>query len=64
MITCNRSYYNEIKKFPTLYFYSNELEYIFELTYKDLFALNGDKIFFMIIFRSREAMFTFGKLFY
>ena len=64
MITCNKNYYNEIKKFPTLYFYSNELEYIFELTYKDLFAINGDKIFFMIIFRSREAMFTFGKLFY
>ena len=64
IITCDKDYYDEIKKFPTLYFKSNELEYIFELTYKDLFAINGDKIFFMIIFRSNEAMFTFGKLFY
>ena len=42
MITCNKDYYDEIKKLPTLYFKSNELEYIFELTYKDLFAINGD----------------------
>lgn len=64
VIWCNKSNFDEIKKFPTLFFKSIELEYIFELTYKDLFAVNGDKIFFMIIFRSSEAMFTFGKLFY
>ena len=64
MITCDKNYYEEMKNFPTLYFKSNELDYIFELTYKDLFSINGDKIFFMVIFRSREAMFTFGKLFY
>ena len=64
VIWCNKNNYNDIKKFPTLFFKSNELEYIFELTYEDLFTIKGDKIFFMIIFRSREAMFTFGKLFY
>ena len=65
MIWCNKNDYNQIKNtFPILYFKSNELDYIFELTYKDLFAINGDKIFFLIIFRSIESMFTFGKLFY
>ena len=64
MITCEKDYYDEIKKFPTLYFKSNDLEYIFELTYKDLFALNDDKIFFMVIFRSRETMFTMGRIFF
>ncbi len=64
VISCDKNYYNEIKKFPTLYFKSSELEYVFELTYEDLFAINGDKIFFMVIFRNREALFTFGKLFF
>ena len=64
MITCDKKYYNKMKNFPPLYFKSNDLEYIFELTYKDLFASNGDKIYFMIIFRSKQGMFTFGKLFY
>ena len=64
VISCDKNYYNEIKKFPTLYFKSSELEYVFELTYEDLFAINNDKIFFMVIFRHREAMFTFGKLFF
>ena len=64
MISCDKNYYNEIKKFPTLYFKSSELEYVFELTYEDLFAINNDKIYFMVIFRIREALFTFGKLFF
>jgi hypothetical protein len=64
VISCDKNYYNEIKKFPTLYFKSSELEYVFELTYEDLFAINNDKIYFMVIFRIREALFTFGKLFF
>ena len=64
VISCNKNNYDEIKKFPTLYFKSNELEYIFELTYKDLFAINGDKIYFLIIFRPSGGLFTFGKLFF
>jgi len=64
VISCDKNYYNEIKKFPTLYFKSSDLEYVFELTYKDLFAINNDKIFFMVIFRMTDSFFTFGKLFF
>ena len=64
VIWCDKKYYDEIKKFPTLYFKSNELEYIFELNYEDLFLLHENKIFFLIIFRSAQGMFSFGKLFF
>ena len=64
VIWCKKSYYEEIKKFPTLYLKSNELEYIFELNHEDLFLTKGDKIFFLIIFRSSQGMFSFGKLFF
>ena len=39
-----------MKKFPTLYFYNSELNYTFELTYKDLFFEKGNFIYFYIIF--------------
>ena len=64
VIWCKSSYYKEIKKFPSLYFKSNELEYIFELNYEDLFYKKGDKIFFLILFRTVQSMFTLGKLFF
>ena len=64
VIWCKKNFYEEIKKFPALYFKSNELEYIFELNYEDLFSIKGDKIFFLVIFRSQQGMFTFGKLFF
>ena len=64
VIWCDKNYYEEIKKFPTLYFKSNELEYIFELNYEDLFMKRGNKLFFLIIFRTSQGMFSFGKLFF
>ena len=64
VIWCDKNYYEEIKKFPTLYFKSNELEYIFELNYEDLFMMHGNKIFFLILFRTSQGMFSFGKLFF
>ena len=64
VIWCDKKYYNEIKKFPSLYFKSNDLEYIFELNYEDLFMIHGEKIFFLMLFRTTNGMFTFGKLFF
>ena len=42
----------DIKKFPNIYFESIEYDKIFELTYKDLFALdkNDNKYFFLVLF--------------
>ena len=64
VIWCNKNYYDEIKKFPTLYFKSIELEYIFELNFEDLFMIKGNKLYFLIVFRTKPGMFTLGKLFF
>ena len=64
VIWCNKNNFTQIKYFPTLYFQSLDLNYTFELTYEDLFEINGNKIFFMMIFKKRGYMFTFGKLFF
>ena len=63
-IWCNKNNFTQIKSFPTLYFKSIELNYTFELTYEDLFKTNGNKIFFMVIFKKKGYMFTFGKIFF
>ena len=64
VIWCNKNNFTQIKYFPTLYFKSVELNYTFELTYEDLFKINHNKIFFMVIFKKRGYMFTFGKIFF
>lgn len=46
----NKTNEEDLKKFPTLFFYNSELNYTFELTYKDLFFEKGDFIYFYIIF--------------
>ena len=49
--SCNKSKnfnINELKKFPTLYFEHKELNYTFELSYKDLFIEKDDKYFFLV----------------
>ena len=63
IIFCKKNYYEEIKKFPTLYMISSQLEYKFELTYNDLFFEQNDNLFFNIIFTKEKTKFTFGKIF-
>ena len=45
----NFTIYN-LQKFPILYLQNNELQYIFEFNYEDLFVEIDDKIWFLIIF--------------
>jgi len=48
---CKKEYKNMLKNtFPTLYFYHPELNYMFELTYDDLFFERGENIIFGIYF--------------
>ena len=61
VIWCNKNYYDEIKKFPTLYFKSIELEYIFELNFEDLFMIKGNKLYFLIVFRTKPGIKLFFK---
>ena len=41
---------NEMKKFPELRFFKNELEENFSLNYQDLFFIKGKYIYFLIVF--------------
>lgn len=41
-----------IKKFPSLYFYHKELNFTFNLDYKDLFTKVDDKYYFLIVFEN------------
>ena len=38
--------------FPCLIFYSNNLNYSFELKHEDLFEIKGDRFYFLIVFES------------
>ena len=70
---CKKQYQKLIKNtFPSLYFYQEKLNYMFELTYDDLFIEKGDILFFGIYFDCflievyRGAFISewnFGKLF-
>ena len=46
-IVCKKSL--NIKKFPKIKFYHTELDFVFELTYEDVFAISNDKIYFLCI---------------
>ena len=46
---------NYIKKFPVLYFPHIDFNYIFELTYKDLFLSINNNYYFMIIFPNNQT---------
>ena len=62
---CEKNKLNEdefYKNFPTLYFKHVELNYIFELTAKDLFKEENNKIYFMI-FSSDVENWHFGEIF-
>ena len=46
---CQSKNFN-VKEFPNLYFYNNDMNYTFELNYNDLFYKNGDEYIFLIAF--------------
>jgi len=62
---CDKEKYKDIiKYFPPLKFYLNEMNYTFELNYKDLFVEKYDKLILMIFFPRYGTMsWTFGKPF-
>ena len=60
-------YFNltHLKRFPSLFFKNNELQYTFELNYKDLFIERDGKYWFLIAFPTinRSSQWFFGRLF-
>ena len=49
MIICKNDKNFNIKSFPSIYFHHYELNYIFHLTYEELFQLKNDKFYFLIV---------------
>jgi len=61
---CNKDKYKEnIKYFPLLKFIHSELNYTFELNYKDLFIEKDDKFILMVFFDSFPMIWKLGKPF-
>ena len=59
---CDKNF--DTKNFPTIFFHSLDFDYIFELTYKDLFEIRGDKKYFLIVFdKVSNYPWKFGRLF-
>lgn len=63
MIMCDKNI--KIDNFPTLYFYNNDYNYTFELTYKDLFLIDDNYIYFLIIYDDNNInnFWKIGKIF-
>ena len=58
----NNEIKQKIKLFPTLYFELNEYNIKFLFSYKELFRLFNNKLYFMIIFKN-ESDWTVGEIF-
>ena len=66
IVICNKNLFseNDIKKFPSLYFYHHDFNYTFELNYNDLFEIRNNDIFFLILNNKNEKdIWRMGKIF-
>lgn len=59
---CDKNF--DTKEFPSLYFHSMDLNYIFELKHNELFEIRGDKKYFLIVFdKISNYPWKFGRTF-
>ena len=64
MIVCDISFKKYVYLFPTIYFYSRELSFTFNLDYNDLFLESNDKIYFLIAYKDMiHSTWQLGKNF-
>ena len=64
IIVCDKDIMRQISKFPKISFYKKELDFIFELTYKDLFIEYNNRILFLVVYNSYgQNIWHFGKIF-
>ena len=64
IILCDKEIMKQISEFPKISFYHKELDFIFELTYKDLFIEYNNKILFLGVYNSYgQNLWYFGKIF-
>ena len=67
MIICNSTIKNDLGKFPSLQLFNLDLNFQFELDYKDLFLEINDKIYFLAIYHQPQSLtsdtiWNFGKI--
>jgi len=68
VINCDKTLFTiqDIKNFPTIYFYHHNFNYTFELTYNELFKEINNNIYFLIlnnIGKINENIWKLGKIF-
>ena len=64
VISCRKNDEFKINEFPSLFLFKEELDFIFELTYQDLFEIIGESYYFLIIyFPFSNNEFELGKPF-
>ena len=64
MIFCDYSFKSYIKKFPTLYLYSRDFSFTFNLDYNDAFFELNNRIYFLFIGKGvSDSIWTLGKSF-
>ena len=64
MIVCDSSFKKYLKYFPSIYFYSRELSFTFNLDYNDLFLEEKNKIYFLIAYKDMiQPIWKIGKIF-
>jgi len=68
IIICDKKLFTEkdIKEFPTIYFFSQDFNFTFELTYNDLFEMRNDDIIFSILKNKNsfeQDLWKMGKIF-
>ena len=64
IIFCDKKILEIISEFPKISFSHDELDFIFELTYKDLFIEYNNRILFLVVYNSYgQNIWHFGKIF-
>ena len=64
MIVCNATIKNDLKEFPTLYLFYQQLNFTFSLDYNDLFMELDDNIYFLVIYTDTPlTIWNFGIMF-
>ena len=63
-ISCDESFKAEMSKFPDINFMIRDINYTFSLTYEDLFIELNQKIYFMLVYETRQMYYwSFGNIF-
>lgn len=63
IIICDLSFEDNLKNFPTLFLYSRQLSFTFNLDYNDVFYIDNNKIYFLIVGSEIKESWILGKMF-